>query len=85
MMERSRKYFTDSGEPCTVEEEKLIDSLQRLARKWKEKGKDLMLFSWAGSLYVVKKSCIDDRDFNQGCVTLIHGISNDGGDPDTKP
>lgn len=83
-MERSRKYFTDSGEPCTVEEEKLIDSLQRLARKWKETGKDLMLFSWAGSLYVVKKSCIDDQDFNQGCVTLIQGISNDGGDPDAK-
>ncbi len=83
-MEKSTKYMTDSGEPCTVEEEKLIDSLERLARKWKKNGKDLMLFSWAGNLHIVKKSCIDDQDFRQGCVTMILGISNDGGDPDTK-
>lgn len=76
------KYTAGDGTPCTKEEEKLIDSLQRLARKWTKDGKDLMLFSWAGTLCVVKKSAINDDMFEQGVVTRIFGITNDGGDPD---
>lgn len=39
------KYETPTGVPCTPGEEKVIDSLKRLARKWKKDGKDLQLFS----------------------------------------
>lgn len=83
-MEKETKYTAGDGTPCSPEECKLIDSLKRLARKWEKTGKDLMLFSFAGSLYVVKRSCIDDEDFNRGAVEFISGIANDGGDPDTK-
>ena len=78
------KYKTGSGVECTSEEEKLIDSLKRLAKRWEKEGKDLMLFSWAGSLCVVKKSCIDYDIFSLGVVENIEGIANDGGDPDDK-
>ena len=67
-MELSTKYIAGDGTPCTKEEEKLIDSLERLAKKWQKYGKDLMLFSWAGTLCVVKKSCIDDDYFEKGVV-----------------
>lgn len=43
-----------------------------------------MLFSWSGSLCVVKKSCIDMDVFSRGIVEYIVGITNDGGDPDDK-
>ncbi len=78
------KYQTEGSVECTAEENKLIDSLKRLAKRWKKEGKDLMLFSWAGSLCVVKKSCIDMDIFSQGVVEYIDGITNDGGDPDDK-
>jgi len=81
-MENEIKYKAGDGTPCSSEECKLIDSLKRLAKKWKAFGNDLMLFSFAGSLYVVKKSCIDDRNFYNGAVEFISGIANDGGDPD---
>lgn len=83
-MDCSHKYFAGDGTPCTKEEEKLINSLKRLARKWKETGCDLMIFSWAGTLCVVKKSCINDEVFEDGVVDRIYGITNDGGDPDNK-
>lgn len=81
-MDTVPKYTASDGTPCTKEEEKLIDSLERLAKKWKKDGNDLMLFSWAGTLCVVKRSCIDDSQFENGIVTRILGITNDGGDPD---
>lgn len=75
------KYETDKGVPCTPEEEKLIDSLKRLAKKWEKYGSDLMLFSFAGSLCVVKESEVDDdRHISPAIVTTIYGITNDGGD-----
>lgn len=83
-MEKEPKYTAGDNTPCSPEECKLIDSLKRLARKWEKTGKDLMLFSFAGSLYVIKRSCINDQDFSQGAVEIIFGITNDGGDPDTK-
>lgn len=78
------KYQTEGGVECTAEENKLIDSLKRLAKRWKKEGKDLMLFSWSGSLCVVKKSCSDTDIFSRGVVEYIEGITNDGGDPDNK-
>lgn len=33
------KYFTDAGIECTPEECKLIESLNRLAKKWEKDGK----------------------------------------------
>jgi len=57
-----------------IEEQKAIASLERLAKKWP---KSLMLFSWSGSLTVLKN---DEHGFkcDVGCIP---GISNDGGDP----
>lgn len=88
-MERIPKYETPTGVPCTQEEEKLIDSLVRLSRKWAKNGKDLMLFSWAGRLVVVKKSALEEDttqlfSVDEAIVADIYGISNDGGDPDTR-
>lgn len=78
------KYTTKSGVECTPEENKLIDSLKRLAKRWNKEGKDLMLFSWSGTLCVVKKSCINEDIFSLGVAEYIYGITNDGGDPDDK-
>ena len=58
----------------TVEEQKAIASLQRLAKKWP---KSLQLFSWSGSLKVMK-----DNDVETCVVREITGIPSDGGDPD---
>ena len=77
-------YQTKGGVMCSPEENKLIDSLKRLAKRWKKDGKDLMLFSWSGTLCVVKKSCINDEIFSLSVAEYIDGITNDGGDPDDK-
>lgn len=37
------KYYTEAGVECTPEECKLIDSLNRLAKKWEKDGKRLWL------------------------------------------
>lgn len=50
-----------------------IDELQELANKWPD---TLFLFSWSGSLVAVRQ---DDGEV----VAHIHGIPNDGGDPDS--
>jgi hypothetical protein len=81
MKEPSDIYAAGDGTPVTKKEERLIRSLERLARRWKQDGNDLMLFSHAGTLTVLKRSCIDDNDFQKGIVTIINGIVNDGGDP----
>ena len=83
------QYETPTGVPCTKEENSLIDSLKRLARRWKREGKDLMLFSWSGSLKVVKKSALNEAtastaSIDEAIVADIYGIGNDGGDPDTS-
>jgi len=54
----------------TKEEQKAIRKLENLAKKWPE---SLSLFSWSGSLNVIK---------DQSVITVIIGIENDGGDPD---
>ena len=58
----------------TKEEQKAIKSLQRLAKSWPE---SLILFSWSGSLVVMRE--VSDR---RADVASVHGIRNDGGDPD---
>ncbi len=58
----------------TTEEQKANASLKRLAKKWPE---NLSLFSWAGSLHVMKRG-EDDRLVSVGDIC---GIDNDGGDP----
>lgn len=58
----------------TLEEQKAISSMQRLAKKWPT---SLKLFSWNGSLTVFKEGN------DETCVVgHISGIRNDGGDPD---
>lgn len=76
------KYETRKGIPCTPEEEKLIDSLKRLAKKWAKDGKDLILFSWSGNLVVAKISADTTGRFEDAVIESIFGIPNDGGDPD---
>lgn len=44
------KYFTDAGIECTPGECKLIESLNRLAKKWEKDGKRLWLYSASGVL-----------------------------------
>lgn len=84
------KYQTEAGIECTPEENKLIDSLKRLAKKWGKDGKRLWLYSASGSLHVMMHG---DTDYNptpeftqyggsnvENSVTTIDGILNDGGD-----
>jgi len=59
----------------TVKEQKAIKSLERLAKKWPI---SLQLFSWSGSLCILKK----DSSGGDCYVAGISGIRNDGGDPD---
>ena len=54
----------------TKEEQKAIRKLENLAKKWPD---TLELFSWSGTLCVIK---------DQSIITSIAGISNGGGDPD---
>lgn len=58
----------------TLEEQKAIASMQRLAKKWPN---TLQLFSWSGSLNILK-----DNGSEKCVVGHISGIRNDGGDPD---
>ena len=64
----------------TKEEELAIRSLKRLAKKWP---KSLQLFSWSGSLTVLKAERPKDLVSKWYPVSKILGISNDGGDPET--
>jgi hypothetical protein len=67
----------------TDEEARAVASLRRLAKRWPQ---SLMLFSWSGSLCVVKlnedgSSPLSGPDPNSAIMEHIHGITNDGGDP----
>jgi hypothetical protein len=84
------KYFTDAGIECTPEECKLIESLNRLAKKWEKDGKRLWLYSASGVLTVMMHGDREDNPIpemlpNAGTnpdniITTISGIGNDGGD-----
>lgn len=84
------KYQTNAEIECTPEENKLIDSLKKLAKKWEKDGKRLWLYSASGTLHVMMHG---DTDYNptpeftqyggsniENSVTTIDGILNDGGD-----
>lgn len=58
----------------TIEEQKIIASLQRLANKWPD---SLQLFSWSGALVIIKEDA-NGAKYDVGGIT---GIPNDGGDP----
>lgn len=60
----------------TNEEKAAIEYLQRIAKWWP---KSLQLFSWSGSLHVMKPG--DGRTYEQASVARVT-ISSDGGDPD---
>ncbi len=75
------KYETPTGVQCTPEEEKLIDALKRLAKKRKQDGQDLTLFSWSGDLCVMKNYDLEETKASDSVVAWITGIRNDGGCP----
>lgn len=68
------------------EERLAVAALERLAKRWPQ---SLRLFSWSGSLCVMKEpdaSTVDEaleveRNYNDYVVAHISGIPNDGGDP----
>ena len=68
------------ADPITItpEEAAAIRSLKRLAKKWPQ---SLQLFSWSGTLIVIKRNS-NDIDAE---IATIPGIPNDGGDPQMDP
>ena len=82
------KYRTRLGVKCTPEEDKLIDSLRRLANKWKKSGSRLWLYSASGTLHVMMHGDYKpapELTRNGGSnidnsIIIIDGIPNDGGD-----
>lgn len=70
-------------EPLTVEEEKAIAALKRIAKKWPE---SLWLFSASGTLCVMKKYPGNSRyppgwsDLSTEAEVATIAIENDGGD-----
>lgn len=64
----------------TDEEQRAVDSLQRLAKRWPQ---TLTLFSWSGSLVIVSTDMppAAAADPNDAVLAYIAGIPNDGGDP----
>lgn len=84
------KYQTEAGTECTPEEDKLIDSLKRLAAKWEKDGKRLWIYSASGSLHVMMRGDIASNPIPEyekygganykNSIIIIHGILNDRGD-----
>lgn len=76
-------------EHLTKGEEKLVSDLEKLAARWRIKGKRLWLFSASGNLQVMLD---DEKTTGQpmmrsnggvnavNIITQINGIRNDGGD-----
>lgn len=64
----------------TPEEMDAISAIKRLSFRWPE---SLMLFSWSGSLKVIRRSAHangSNQAMNDGVLATID-IPNDGGDP----
>jgi hypothetical protein len=64
----------------TDEERRAIASLERLARQWPP---SLTLFSWSGTLCVVRSEAdiVEADDPGDAVITTIEGIPNGGGAP----
>ena len=72
-------YQDEDDDTLTDEERRAIASLERLAKRWPQ---SLMLFSWSGTLCVVRsEALLHGDDPNAAVVTTITGIPNGGGDP----
>lgn len=71
---------SSDGLARTVEERAAIERLRKLAKAWPQ---SLTLFSWNGSLTVVRTEDRGDlRTADEaGRTEVIRGIPNDGGDP----
>lgn len=86
----SKKYYTQAGVELTPEQCKCVAALERIARKWREEGKGLWLYSASGTLHVMldgdtaqnpepEESSSSGVNPNNS-VVIITGIPNDGGD-----
>lgn len=85
-----KKYTTSAGVELSQKQCECIHDLEKLARKWKRESNGLWLFSGSGTLYVMlqgdtKQNKEPEMSPSGGvnpdnCVTIIHGINNDGGD-----
>lgn len=71
------KDFTVAPPTLTRQEASAVKQLEKLARSWP---KTLRLQSWSGALHVLKVG--KGMTIDECKVTVIHGIPNDGGDPD---
>jgi hypothetical protein len=60
----------------TTKEKHAISELEKLAKRWPKK---LVLFSWKGTLHVLKPN--KSRTMGQAIVATFGGIPSDGGDP----
>jgi hypothetical protein len=74
--QRARKKKASKPLVLTKVEEKAIAALEELAKKWP---KTLSLFSWSGTLHVMKKG--GGRTYSQASATTIK-IPTEEGDPD---
>lgn len=83
------KYSTDAGIELTEEEAKLVDSIKRLATKWRKTTNRLWLFSGAGTLHIMMQGDIPTNPepemlgtggLNPKNVIDSVDIINDGGD-----
>ena len=70
---------TNDGTLLTDEEERAVCAFLRLAKKWP---RTLKLFSWSGTIVVLKPG--DGRTMEQATIEYIgrDQILNNGGDPD---
>ena len=59
-----------------TKERRAVAALRKLADNWPQ---SLQLFSWSGSLHVLKPG--PQLTINQALVATVMGIPNDGGDP----
>jgi hypothetical protein len=66
--------------PNTAEEQRAIQALERLAKRWP---RSLTLFNASGTLCVLHTDeHSESHPFGDAIVTTIWGIPNEGGDPD---
>lgn len=86
----SKQYYTQAGVELTTEQCKCVAALERLARKWRQEGKGLCLYSASGTLHVMLDGDTaqnpEPEEASSGgvnpnnSVVIITGIPNDGGD-----
>ena len=68
----------DDEDELTDEERRAIASLERLAKRWPQ---SLRLFSWSGTLCVIRSEADLLEEPEANVITTIEGIPNGGGAP----